>query len=122
MKPIMHLSISAVVAIGALAMSAVGAFAAPAVATSDTSLRDDASYSSDFIDSVYAGDAVDVQDCSYGWCYVDHDGTEGWIRKSKLAFTSYPHHHQHPVEPSIGFGVDLGNGGGISLNLDSSGY
>ena len=102
MKPVIRLSILAVVAVGALAVSAIGALAAPAVATSDTSLRDDASFSADFIDTVYAGDAVDVQDCSYSWCYVDHDGTEGWIRKSKLSFTGYPHHHPHPVEPSVG--------------------
>jgi uncharacterized protein YraI len=121
MKAVMKLSIWAVVAIGALAVSAIGALAAPAVATSDTQLRDDASYSADFIDTVDAGDPVDVQDCTYSWCYVDHDGTEGWIRKSKLAFTGYPHHHPHPVEPGVGFGVDLGDGGGISLSLDGSG-
>ena len=113
-------SIAAFIAMGAFAASAVVALAAPAIATSTTTLRDDASYSADGIETVYAGDEVDVQDCTYSWCYVDHDGTEGWIRKSRLAFVGSHHHHPYPVEPGATFGFDLGSGNSMSLGL--SGY
>jgi uncharacterized protein YraI len=116
------LSIAAFVTVGALMVSSVAALAAPAVATSDTTLRDEASYSADPIETVYAGDDIDVQDCNYSWCYVDHDGTEGWMRKSKLAFLGQTHHHHQPAEPSVGFGVNLPDGGGISLSLGGSSY
>ena len=88
-----HLSISAVVAIGALAMSEGGAFAALGVAASDTSRRDDASYRLDFIDNLYAGDAVDA---------------------------SYPHHHPYQLNRASGL-VSIGAMVGISLSLDRSG-
>ena len=115
------LSIAAFVTVGALMVSSVAALAAPAVATSNTTLRDDASYSADAIETVYAGDNLDVQNCTYSWCYVDHEGTEGWIRKSKLAFLGLTHHHHpEPVEPSVGFGINLPDGGGLTLGL--SGY
>ena len=123
MKTTAKFSLGALLATAAFAATAVVALAAPAVTTRDTQLRDDASYGGNYIETVYAGEHLDVQDCSGGWCYVDHDGNEGWIRKSKIAFLGFvPHpHHDHDA-PAVGLGVDFGPGGGVSIGFGVSSY
>ena len=117
------LSLGALLTAAAFAASAAVALAAPAVTTGDTQLRDDADFGANWIETIYAGEHIDVQDCSGKWCYVDHDGNEGWIRKSKLAFIGFvPHPHPHPVEPAVGFGVDVGPGGGVSFGFGLTSY
>jgi uncharacterized protein YraI len=119
------LSLGTLLATAAFAASAVVALAAPAVTTSDTQLRDDASYGANWIETVYQGEHLDVQDCSGGWCYVDHDGNEGWVRKNKIAFLGYlpqPHHHHHHDEPAVDFGVNVGTDGGVSFGFGLTSY
>jgi uncharacterized protein YraI len=117
------LSIGALLATVVFTASAVVALAAPAVTTTDTQLRDDASYGADWIETIYAGEHLNVQDCSGSWCYVDHDGNEGWVRKSKIAFLGYlPHPHHVDDDATLGFGVDVGPGGGVSFGFGVSSY
>jgi len=116
------ISLGAFLTAAAFAASAVVALAAPAVTTSDTQLRDDASYSANWIETVYSGEHLDVQDCSGNWCYVDHDGNEGWIRKSKIAFLGYLPHPHHHDDPAVGFGVNVGPGGGVSFGFGVNSY
>src|SRR5437763_17037540 len=115
-------SLGALMATAALAASAVVALAAPAVTTSNTQLRDDASYGANWIETLYQGEHLNVQDCSGGWCFVDHEGNEGWIRKSKIAFLGFvPPHHYHN-QPAVGFGVNVGSDGGVSLGFGIASY
>ena len=92
------------------------AFAASAVATTDAKVRDYHSTSADWIDTLYAGEVVDVLDCTSSWCYVDHYGPSGWVKKSQLSFCGYA-----PDAPHVGFGFSV-DGSGVSWGFNLSSY
>ena len=108
------LSIVTLVAAAVFATSSVAAFASSAMAETDVKVRDDASKHADWIDTLYAGEIVDVLDCDYGWCYIEHSGPDGWVRENKLDFNFYDYD-----EVDLEFGI-YGDNGGISFGFEIS--
>jgi SH3-like domain-containing protein len=108
------LSLVAFVAAAVFATSSAAAFASSAMAESDVKVRDDASKQADWIDTLYAGEIVDVLDCDYGWCYIEHSGPDGWVRENKLDFTFYDYD-----EVDVGFGI-YADGNGVSFGFEIS--
>lgn len=120
------LSIATLVAAAAFAISSAAALASPAVATGNIKVRDDASPYGTWVDTLYAGEMVNVTGCDYGWCYVKHAGPSGWVRQSKLDF-DYGYDDDQivevsPVQPSIGFGMNFGSGGDVSFGFGVTSY
>ncbi len=102
----------------ALTLSAGAAFAAPAVANSSAHVLDSASTFGTWIDTLYAGEVVDVVDCWSGWCYVDHAGPSGWVKKTRLNF-GVP---APAPAPHVGLGFSVDGGGGFSFGFNVSSY
>jgi len=122
------LSIATLAAAAAFAVSAAAALAAPAVATGNIKVRDDASAYANWVGTLYAGEEVNVTGCNYGWCFVKHPGPDGWVRQSKLDFDyGYDDDGDEivevtPVEPSVGFGMNFGPGGDVSFGFGVTSY
>ncbi|CDP50172.1 SH3 domain-containing protein [Paradevosia shaoguanensis] len=121
-------SIATLAAAAAFALSAAAAYASPAVATGTVKVRDDASSYGSWVDTLYAGEEVNVTGCDYGWCYIKHPGPDGWVKQSKLDFDyGYDDDDDEiveitPVEPSFGFGMGVGPGGGVSFGFGVTSY
>ena len=60
------------------------AASAPAVAKSAVNVRTGPSTSFNKIDTLHQGENVSVLECQAGWCYVDHDGPDGWVSGNYL--------------------------------------
>lgn len=75
---------TAVVCAAALVLIPVAASAAPAVATSAVNVRSGPSTSYSIVDTLRAGESVDVLGCRTGWCYVQKDGPDGYVSSSYL--------------------------------------
>ncbi|GGF13768.1 hypothetical protein GCM10011321_02170 [Youhaiella tibetensis] len=119
-------SISTILAAAAFALTSAAAFAAPAVATGTVKVRDDAGNYGNWVDTLHAGEHVNVTGCNYGWCYIKHPGPDGWVKQSRLDF-DYGYDDAEivavtPVEPSIGFGMNFGPGGDVSFGFGFASY
>lgn len=110
------LSLVTVLAAAVFATSSVAAFAETAMAETDVKVRDDASKYAAWIDTLYAGEIVDVVDCYSGWCYVEHSGPDGWVKKNKLDFNFYGYD-----DADVGFGI-YADGDGFSFGFEISNY
>jgi hypothetical protein len=77
---------TAAIAIVIVAGTAGASFAKTAWAEEDTKVKDDASKYADTIDWLYEGEKVDVEWCGDYYCYVEHKGPDGFVRKSDLEF------------------------------------
>lgn len=121
-----RLSLATLLAAAAFALSSAAAFASPAVATGTVKVRDDASSYGNWVDTLHAGEEVNVTSCNYGWCFIKHPGPDGWVKQSKLDF-DYGYDDDEivsitPVEPSIGFGMNVGSGGDVSFGFGFTSY
>lgn len=123
------LSIVSLAAGAILALSSAAALAATAVAVSDTRVRDEAGAYGGWVDTLYAGEEVNVTGCDYGWCYVRHPGPDGWVKQSRLDFDAFGDDGYgdeiveiSPVEPAYGFGMSVGSGGDLSFGFGVSSY
>lgn len=116
------MSISRIVALGAVLFGAALAptFAAAATATATVNVRN-APVNGAVIDVLRPGQQVEIDRCvSSGWCYVVKPGPDGWVSARYLTdddADARPSRPQRPdVDVSIGFSLpgfsfQIGNGG-----------
>lgn len=69
----------------ALMLLSQAAWAVDAVATSDVNVRSGPGASYQRLDTLFGGEAVNITECQGGWCYVEHDGPDGWVSANYLA-------------------------------------
>ncbi len=74
----------------ALVASTVAAFAVPATATTAVNVRSGPGTSFAIVDTLHAGEAVNVTECQGNWCYVEKSGPDGWVSGSYLQATGTP--------------------------------
>jgi uncharacterized protein YraI len=84
----------------ALLLSAGAALADPGQATASVNVRSGPGVGYAVLDTLYPGEDVDVQRCTGGWCYVVHDGPNGWVSASYLA-TDAGGYEPPPPPPTI---------------------
>lgn len=81
----------AVLAIVGLFLSTVAALAYESAATVDLNVRSGPGTSFGVVDTLYAGEPVEVTECaSNGWCYIQHSGPNGWVSSKYLSTTTGP--------------------------------
>lgn len=90
--------------------SAAAAFATPAVATAAVNVRSGPATSHGVVDTLLPGENVEVTECvANGWCYVQHNGPNGWVSSNYLGATApapaAPAPSNDP-DVNIGFGID----------------
>lgn len=94
----------------ALMASTFAALAVPAVAKSQVNVRTGPSTSYNRIDALQRGEHVEVVECKSGWCYVQHNGPDGWVSGNYLqAPNNYNHNNNN--SGTINFGLTFGTGG-----------
>ena len=60
------------------------AFAKTFEAAYTVSIHSKASKGSHVIDKLYEGERVKVQECDDDWCFINHDGPDGWVPLASL--------------------------------------
>lgn len=98
---------TAALALAVILATAGSAMAANAVAKSAVNVRTGPSTGYAKVDTLTAGEAVDVKECQSGWCYIEHSGPDGWVAGNYLAKASAP----KKKDPDVNFKVDIGPGG-----------
>lgn len=68
----------------ALLVTTGGAFAAPAVATTNVNVRSGPGANFRVIDTLRRGERVEVQQCRGSWCFVEKRGPDGWVSANYL--------------------------------------
>jgi hypothetical protein len=77
---------TATIALVIVAGTAGASFAKTAWADEDTKVKEEATKYSDTVDWLYEGEKVDVEWCGNYYCYIEHKGPDGFVRKSDLIF------------------------------------
>ncbi len=67
-----------------LVTSTIAAFAVPATATTGVNVRSGPGTGFGIVDTLHAGEAVNVTECQGGWCYVEKSGPDGWVSGNYL--------------------------------------
>jgi len=98
-------TIAALAAVAALA-TATAALAAPAAATGAVNVRTGPGTSYAKVDTLAKGEIVDVIQCQSGWCYIEHDGPDGWVSANYLGAVG-----NTPDKPDVNFQIGVGPGG-----------
>jgi uncharacterized protein YraI len=75
----------AIAATAALVLLPTVASAAPATATAFVNVRAMPSSSARVVNTLDAGEAVDVRECQGSWCYVIASGNDGWVASRFLS-------------------------------------
>lgn len=79
----------AVFAIVGLFLSTTAALAYESSATVSLNVRSGPGTSYQVVDTLYAGEPVEVTECaSNGWCYIEHSGPGGWVSSKYLSTTA----------------------------------
>jgi len=86
------------------------AFAAPAVATGSVNVRSGPSTSYARVDTLRPGEAVEVEGCRSGWCYVTRPGPDGYVSASYLRRSGGA-----AMEPNFNLSFNFPNGGSFSI-------
>lgn len=68
----------------ALLVSAGAALAVPGEASASVNVRTCGSVRCGVVDQLYPGESVDIAQCQGGWCYVRHNGPDGWVSANYL--------------------------------------
>ena len=80
-----QLKIGTIVAMIGFVASSSAAFATPAQSTTALNVRSGPGTSFGVLDTLTPGEQVDVNECAEnGWCYVEHDGPDGWVSSNYL--------------------------------------
>ena len=105
-----RLPVAAALASVAVLVASSAALAADyAVVTQDSYVYKSRSTSSQKVNSVEEGEEVLVTDCQGTYCFLKIPGTDGWIKKSRLAPLD-DEGEAHPDVP-FSFGITIGPGG-----------
>ncbi len=70
--------------------STIAALAVPATATTGVNVRSGPGTNFAVVDTLHAGQAVNVTECQGGWCYVEKPGPDGWVSGNYLQATEAP--------------------------------
>jgi uncharacterized protein YraI len=99
------------VATAVMALSAGSALASYAAGSVNVRTGPGANYSR--VDTLYPGEVVGVEGCQYGWCYITHNGADGWVSANFLSMNDAPRVVRPfpPRPPSVGFQFGFGSGG-----------
>ncbi|MCB1518893.1 MAG: SH3 domain-containing protein [Hyphomicrobiaceae bacterium] len=65
-------------------VTASSALAIPATAKSPVNVRTGPSTSYNRVDTLDEGELVDITECKDGWCFIEHDGPDGWVSGNYL--------------------------------------
>jgi len=96
-----------VLAVGLFSASAV--FAVEAAATVDLNVRTGPATTFGVIDTLDAGEVVDVGECATnGWCYIFQSGPNGWVSSNYL--TTVPAAPGGSPDPDCSLSLTLGSG------------
>ena len=97
--------------------AALPGLAQAATATSSVNVRSGPGTNYSVVDTLRAGEQVDIDRCTGGWCYVEKSGPDGWVSSRYLSNDNgYDNGSDADVDVSIGFSVpgfsfQIGNGG-----------
>lgn len=111
-------------AVFSILATTAAALAVPAQATGAVNVRTGGGTSYAIVDQLYAGEQVDVVQCQGGWCYITHNGPDGWVSGNYLS-TNNPPPAPPPQndDPDCSFGLQVGPGGpNFSINCGNNGY
>lgn len=67
------------------ALTAGAALAAPGYATGAVNVRTGPGTGYSKVDTLTRGEQVDIGQCRSGWCYVTHNGPDGWVSANYLS-------------------------------------
>lgn len=108
-----------------VAISASAAFAFTAKSTTALNMRSGPGTGYDIVDALYKGETVDVKKCtsSKKWCYVTHQGPDGWVAAKYLKKVGHkPGPAPTTEDPKITFGFQFGsNGSSFSFGFSNNG-
>ena len=93
-----------VVAALIVAAATGGAFASAGTADTNVSIHSGPTSHSGVVDTLYAGERVDIRACDEGWCYIKHSGPDGWVPAGALEQQRVSYYDDSPA-PSIGGGI-----------------
>ncbi len=92
-----------------------------AEATGAVNVRSGPSTSYRVLDTLRAGEAVQVRECrTNGWCYVIKSGPDGWVSGSYLAFDGRTP-RRPAATPNLSFSFSIGRGNGFSIGTPPRG-
>jgi uncharacterized protein YraI len=97
------------VATAFMALSAGSALASYASGSVNVRTGPGADYSR--VDTLYPGEVVGVEGCQYGWCYITHNGADGWVSANYLSMNDAPRVVRPAPRPNVGFQFGFGSGG-----------
>lgn len=114
-------TLAAALGLSILGLSAVQA----AQSTASLNVRSGPSTGYGVVDTLYAGENVDVRECrSNGWCYITHSGPDGWVSARYLTDVQQRsddrvvRRDRNEVDADVnfsfgvpGFSFSIGNGG-----------
>lgn len=75
---------TAIFALAGLTVTMTGAYAAPGYATGAVNVRTGPATSFNKVDTLHSGESVEIGQCQGGWCYIEHDGPDGWVSANYL--------------------------------------
>ena len=134
---ITRVALTSGLAMMAVAGSTAAVLAAPAIATGGVNVRTGAGTQYAVVDQLQPGEPVDVGQCQGSWCYITHNGPDGWVSSNFLAAggavpdeepvpdEELPPPSDGPVvvvpggndDPSFNFGFSFGNRGQFSFGI-----
>ena len=112
-KIVSFLSSSALI----LAMGAQAALAVEAYATNDVNVRSGPGTQFSRLDTLFQGEPVNITECQSNWCYVQHEGPDGWVSANYLAAANGA---DSGGGSGAGAGSGSGGGGSGSSNADAA--
>ncbi len=86
----------------AIIVTTGAALASPATATTNVNVRSGPGPSFGIVDTVKRGEFVDLVGCEGRWCYIDRQGSEGWVSADYLKLGAVSH------QPSVSLGFGYG--------------
>ncbi len=100
----------AAVCAAAVVFLPAAASAAPAVASGNVNVRSGPSTSYAVVDTLRVGEAVEVEGCRSGWCYVTRPGPDGYVSASYLRRSGGV-----TMEPNFNLSFNFPSGGSFSI-------
>ncbi|MBU1175173.1 MAG: SH3 domain-containing protein [Alphaproteobacteria bacterium] len=116
----------AAIAAAIFALSAGSAFAAPGVATGNVNVRTGPGTGYSKVDTLHSGEQVDIGQCQSGWCYITHNGPDGWVSANYLGRSGGSSGPPQPGgNPDVGISFGFGSNGaqfGFSFGNQQPGW
>lgn len=104
-----RIALASALAAFALLTTAGAAFAEAGVAKSVVNVRSGPGSSYAKVDTLYAGEKLNVLACNTSWCKIEHDGPDGYVAKSYLAPVATPSSPKADIPFNLG--LTFGPGG-----------